>query len=256
MKFQDIKRWAHVTDLEKKKLKARAIQGVIDRARALIKPIQIPQAPYTASFEELEATGRGFDFGDFDFEASIEASFERLFFESQREKEISIALVMDVSMSMKGEKLAQLALSAAALALSLPIDRLCFLGFDSHPRWVKRFGESMTVEALVEAVLNLPAGGFTNMEAALIAVSEELTRAVKPKTQVLLIGDGKFTEGRDPRYLISNFHRFHVLKIGRDIGGRELLKDLAQSGSGLFFEAGRNHELPKALYDSGRALAR
>ena len=251
VRFQDIKRYAHVSDVQKRKLQARAVSGVLEKARKLIGTVASPERPALLRQEEFEASGAR---GELDLDASW--SEGEPIFDSRIEKDTPVAIIMDVSMSMKGDKLAHLALAASAIAFSIPSERLCFLGFDSRIRWVKRFDESLAVDALVERVLNLPAGGFTHMELALTALQEELERVRKPRASVILIGDGKYTEGRDPLTLPLDFHRLHVLKIGRDIGGRDVLKQLAERGKGVFVEARSYADLPRSLYQAIRMLVR
>lgn len=251
VRFQDIKRYAHISDIHKRRLQARAVAGVLDKARRLVGTVSAPDRPALlrhVDFEQLGARG----------ELDIDTTWSEgeLYFDARVEKEVPVAIIMDVSMSMKGDKLAHLALSAAAIALSISSDRLCFLGFDSRLRWVKRFDESISIESLVERVLNLPAGGFTNIELALTAMEQELLRVRKPRASVVLIGDGKYTEGRDPLQMSPGFHRLHVLKIGRDIGGRDLLMRLAEKGKGAFVEARSYAQLPQSLYRCIRTLVR
>lgn len=250
VRFQDIRRYAHVTDMQKRKLKARAVSGVIERARRLVGRVGAPEVPVVLGLLDfLDGGSRG----EIDVDSTL--SEGELRFESRHERRRPLAVVMDVSMSMKGDKLAHLALSVAAIALSVPAEAMgdvVLLGFDSRLRWVKRFDEKVSVEELVERVLDLPAGGFTNMELALRAIADELSSEGRVRASVVLIGDGKYTEGADPLPLASSFHRLSVLKIGRDIGGRDLLKQMAEQGGGAFFEGRTYADLPKVLYEAIR----
>ncbi len=263
VRFQDIKRYAHVTDMAKSKLRARAVAGVLERARKLVGTVSTPEQPVLQDWKTFVETGSR---GELDLDASLAEGFtgedtdlDRLRFESRQEKRRPLAVVMDVSMSMKGDKLAHLALAVAAIVLSVPreaMGELCLMGFDSRIRWVKRFREIVRVDEIVERVLDLPAGGFTNMELAFTEIHDELDRTGQPRAAVLLVGDGKYTEGADPLRFASDFRSLHVLKIGRDIGGRDLLRELADRGRGGFFEARTYADLPRTLYDAIRAAQR
>lgn len=177
-------------------------------------------------------------------------------FELRIDRETDIAIIMDASMSMGGEKLALLALATAVVALCVPTERLSLMGFDSKIRWVKRFNEELTVRSIIERVLELPAGGFTNLELALKETLQVLSKSNKANANVILISDGKYTEGRDPSSLAQGFRHLNVMKIGKDQAGRELLQELVLKGHGKFFEARKMTDLPKAVYSAMRVLLR
>jgi hypothetical protein len=130
------------------------------------------------------------------------------------------------------------------------------MGFDSKTRWIKRFGEELTVETIVERVLELPAGGFTNIELALNETFKALHSQDRDRANVILIGDGKYTEGSDPAPLAPRFKHLNALKIGRDQAGRELMLELSARGNGQFFEARRIDDLPKTMYAAMKRLLR
>ena len=163
---------------------------------------------------------------------------------------------MDASLSMRGEKIALLAVASAVVSLCLPPRRLSLMGFDSGIRWVKKFEEDLPIERIVERVLELPTGGFTNIELALQETEKTLSLFHKEKANVVLITDGKYTEGNDPTPLASHFPRLHVLKIGRDQAGRSLLFELCARGNGRFFEARKISELPNTMYKAMRTVLR
>lgn len=163
---------------------------------------------------------------------------------------------MDASLSMRGEKIALLAVSSAVVALCIPSERLSLMGFDTGVRWVKKFGEELSVERVVERVLELPAGGFTNIERALEETQKALKFFHKEHAKVVLISDGKYTEGADPVETAKYFKNLNVLKIGRDQAGRELLLALSALGNGKLFEARRHLDLPKTMYGAMKTLLR
>lgn len=263
IRFQDLKRFAHIPEKEKRLLKKRAIEGVLERAHQVLGSVMHPEKNIVVDYKTfLESGARG----ELDVLATIDEDLSRghssipsedvLRFDARIEKDTPVALVMDASLSMTGEKIALLAVSTAVVALCVPSARLSLMGFDSRIKWIKRFGEELTAEGVIERVLELPAGGFTNMELALKETLKALTAHHKHHANVILIGDGKYTEGRDPSGLASRFKHLNVLKLGRDQAGRELLLDLASRGSGQFFEARKIHELPKTMYGAIRTLLR
>lgn len=205
--------------------------------------------------------------GELDVTETLEAMIEQgrggdpteaLRFLAHVERDARVLLLLDMSLSMKGEKIALLAVASAVVLLSLPAEQLALMAFDSGPHWIKRFGERATAESLAERVLEFPTGGFTNIERALkealSAISDSGRSGVK--THVILIGDGRYTEGRDPAELGYSFKRLSALRIGKDPSGRPLLIELSRHGGGGYFEARQAQDLPVVLYQALRTLVR
>ncbi len=268
IRFQDIKRFAHVPDKEKAQLKKRAIEGILERAYLVMGSVLKPETSRVVDHPTfLEKGARG----ELDVLETLEEAFmqgygsgknseifraDMLRYDARIEKETHVALVMDASLSMTGEKIALLSVATAVVALSVPSARLSLMGFDSRIKWIKRFGEELTVEQIIERILELPAGGFTNMEIALKETHKALRSFHKEHANVIFIGDGKYTEGSDPSSLASKFKHLSVLKLGKDQAGRELLQELCVKGNGHFFEARKIYELPKTMYGAIRILLR
>lgn len=265
VRFQDLKRLGNIPDKEKQRLRRRAVEGILDRAHQILGSVLKPEKSVVTDYRTFMESGQR---GELDVLATLEEGFSRgyidmsavspdiLRFDARLEKDVDIALVMDASLSMTGEKIALLAVSAAVVALCVPPKRLSMMGFDSRTRWIKRFGDEMSVETIVERVLELPAGGFTNLELALTETSKAVHAQHNDKANVILITDGKYTEGGDPSYLASKFQHLNVLKIGRDQAGRDLLLELSGKGNGRFFEARKISDLPRTMYGAMKSLLR
>lgn len=265
VRFQDLKRFGHIPDKEKLLLRKRAIEGVLNRAHQILGPVLRPQRSLVVDYRQFMEAGQR---GELDVLETLDEGFSRgysgaaitdpevLRFDARIEKDVDIALVMDASLSMTGEKIALLAVSAAVVGLCVPSARLSLMGFDSKTRWIKRFGEELTIENVVERVLELPAGGFTNLELALQETAKAVYGQHRDRANVILITDGKYTEGGDPSYLASRFKHLNVLKIGRDQAGRELLLELTSRGNGQFFEARKISDLPRTMYGAMKTLLR
>ncbi len=265
VRFQDLKRLGNIPPKEKALLRRRAIEGVLTRAYNILGSVIKPERHQIVDLKTFVESGQR---GELDVLSTLEEELARgysrksavtedvLRFDARIEKEVDIALVMDASLSMTGEKIALLAVSAAVVALCIRSTRLSLMGFDSKVRWIKRFGEELPIEKIVERVLELPAGGFTNMELALNETAVALSRQNKERANVILIGDGKYTEGGDPSMLAERFRHLNVLKIGRDQAGRDLMLELSARGQGQFFEARRISELPRTMYGAMKRLLR
>jgi hypothetical protein len=245
-------------DRQRKALQDRALAGIFEKARQGLRlsPGKVSRE-YLSAREVLES-GRE---GEIDFEASdlmalsksagSEEKLHALQFEVRGETWPKVLVLLDFSFSMKGEKIATLCLIAAMLSLAIPPGSLSILGFDSRIHEIKKWDEGLTPEQIVERVLYFPGGGFTTAAREWID-SERQDRRI----QVLLIGDGKYTEGADPMPLAQELHRLSVFKVGKDIGGRELLRTLAERGRGTFQEARTPGDVPKKFYDMLRDLRR
>lgn len=259
VRFQDLKRFAHIPDKEKKLLKKRAIQGVLDRAHALLGAVIKPEQKKIIDYKTFIDSGQK---GELEIIETLDELFSKgisndvLRFGARVEKNNQIALIMDASLSMTGEKIALLAVAAAVVALCVPSEKLALMGFDSKVSWIKKFDQSMSIETIVEKVLDIPAGGFSNLAKALLEMSKMIEGSKYPRPNVILISDGKYTEGADPSYLSKRYKSLNVLKIGRDQAGRELLLELSSGGNGRFFEAKKIGDLPKTMYSAMRALLR
>lgn len=236
-------------------LRAHQILGSVLRPekRALVDYRTFVESGQRGELDVLETLDEGFARG---FTLGSMMPPESLRFDTRLDKNNDIALVMDASLSMTGEKIALLAVSVAVVALCVPAPHLSLMGFDSRTRWIKRFGEQLSVEEIVERVLELPAGGFTNLELALGETAKTIHGQHRDRANVILITDGKYTEGGDPTYLAPKYKHLNVLKIGRDQAGRELLLELTSRGNGRFFEARHINELPRTMYGAMRTLLR
>lgn len=264
VRYQDLKKLLSIPDKEKRKLRRRAINGVLQQARSLLGSVMKPEKPAILTWQEFwQQGGRG----DVDLLSTIDvgissgahkidsvASLDWLRFESRQTKETDIILVMDASLSMTGEKIALLAVAAAVVSFCVPTTNLCLIAFSSQGKVIKGFQEVIDIPEIVERVLEIPAYGLTNLEAGLletIKVQQEKRRA---QSNVILISDGKYTEGKDPSYLAHRFQKLHALKLGRDVAGLALLRELTSIGNGVLFEARRPHDLPKTMYAAMKQL--
>jgi len=165
------------------------------------------------------------------------------------ERSTQVLVLLDLSLSIRGERLALVALAGAVLGLAFPEGQLGLLGFDSYPRWIKKFEDSVDI---ARQILRYPAGGFTHIERAL----EEALAATRdrPRTHVLIVSDGRYTEGRDPAPLAHRFRRLSTLLVGKDWSGRALMEEMANHGNGRAFSAREYADLPRTLYQTVREL--
>ncbi len=245
---------AHPRKLER--MRAKAVGAVMRRAKELLLRHSRPTELV------LEDWRPGVS-GDLDVEETLERSAgkvhpepEDLVVAETREKRADLALALDVSLSMAGENLALLAVSAAVLALRADPRDLAVVAFETHAEVLTRRGEAVDAETIVRKILEVPAGGFTNIEAGLEEARKCLEGSRSPRRAVILVSDGKSTEGGDPREVAKRIQRLHVVHIGRDPHGRRLSRALATAGNGAFETASAYRTLPRAMDRLARRIFR
>jgi hypothetical protein len=245
-RYRDIQRVGYLEEKQKKQLSLQAIQGVIERAKLSLGPVQKPYRYLTVTSEELESMG-GVDTSP---ELDIEESWmnrQNPVYQIKLPREHGLVLVLDTSLSMKGEKLALLGATVAAVAMSVPNDALSILGFDAQIHSIKKFKESLSLYELVERVLSIPPGGFTNISKGLMEAREWIVSSKFTQARVILISDGRYTEGLDPVQVSKLLPFVYPVKIGKDPVGREVMRSISDTGLGEFMEVREMKELPSLL---------
>ena len=249
--YRDIQRYGHLEAKQKKEMSELAIQGVIDRAHQSLGPVQKPYRYLSASKEEIEMSGGAYHSPEIDIEETLlnpqPHSFQEPVFRVTAERDHGLVLVLDTSLSMKGEKLALLGATVAAVAMSVPSPALAILGFDSEIHPIKKFEEVVSTHDCVKRVLSIPPGGFTNISKGLSTAREWIQSARFPQARVILISDGRHTEGVNPAEIAQFLPFVYPVKIGKEPYGREVMRSIADTGLGTFMEVREMHELPLQL---------
>ena len=160
------------------------------------------------------------------------------------ERRCQVALMVDTSLSMAGEKMALAAVAAAVLALKLRPGDLSVVLFAGDVRVVSRLGEEVRPDDLVRRMLARPCGGATDMHAALEAGRVELGRGRDPRRSGLLISDGMYTAGPDPCPAAARYRDLHVL----------LTHDAAEASDTLWIAPRRNVGEAVARSGNGRII--
>ncbi len=238
----------------------KAIRSVMNRARESLGPIQKPYHYEFYTESELQSLPDTVQSLELDVEETLTQGFlssgvltPEPIYQARRERDHGLILLLDTSLSMKGEKLALLGVTVAAVAMSLPKESIAILGFDSEVHAIKKFGEVTTPEECVEHLLSIPPGGFTNIELSLLTAKEWIQASGYQNARVILVSDGRYTEGKHPVALAASFPFVYAVKIGKDPTGREIMREIADSGLGRFTEVREMNELPRVLLHSIRA---
>jgi Mg-chelatase subunit ChlD len=152
----------------------------------------------------------------------------------------ALALVVDVSGSMRGEKIKIAAAAVAALSGELADDDLAVVAFWKHAVVLKPLEARRSPTQVLDDLVRVPAKGLTNVGIGLAVALEELARSRARRRRVILLSDAVHNAGPDPRLLAARLPRLDVL---REVDGEhdaDLGADLARVGRGQVVPV-RNH---------------
>jgi Mg-chelatase subunit ChlD len=144
----------------------------------------------------------------------------------------AVALLVDVSGSMRGERIRTAAATVGALAGELDSDDLAVIAFWSDAAVLQRLGVHRGPRDLLDEMLRIPARGLTNVEFPLRVAARELAGSRDRDVRAILLSDCVHNAGPDPRPAAAALPRLDVLF---DVSGEqdaELARELARSGRG------------------------
>jgi Mg-chelatase subunit ChlD len=158
-------------------------------------------------------------------------------------------LVVDVSGSMRGEKVRIAAATVAALSadLSGAGDQLALVAFWSDAAVLATLTEPATPSALLDRLLRIPARGLTNVGFGLAVAHAELARSSARRRTAVLLTDAVHNAGPDPRDLARRFGELHVLLETDGEHDAPLARDLARLGHGRFAAVRTHRDVAPAL---------
>jgi Mg-chelatase subunit ChlD len=144
----------------------------------------------------------------------------------------SVVLLVDVSGSMRGERIRTAAATVGALAGELHRDALAAIAFWSDAALLLSLGDPVVPDRVLDALLRLPARGLTNVGFPLELAARQLARVPARDARVLLLSDCVHNAGPDPRPIAARLPRLDVLL---DVSGEHDLplgRELAARGRG------------------------
>lgn len=159
----------------------------------------------------------------------------------------SVVLVVDVSGSMKGERVRTAAATVGALAGELSHDHLAVVAFWSDAAVLARLGEPVEPLQILDTLLRVPAQGLTNVSFALETAAQQLAGVPPREARVLLLSDAVHNAGPDPRLVAARLPRLDVLLDTSGEVDRELGRDLAQAGRGRIRPIRSHRDVAAAL---------
>jgi len=161
---------------------------------------------------------------------------------------IAIALVIDKSGSMEGEKI-ELAKEAARATVELlgPSDSIGIIGFDGTPNRIVRMQSAGNRLQIVRDIGRLAAGGGTAIFPALDAAFQDLETVRARFRHVILLTDGNTDEAGIPS-LAAAMRAAGITVSTVGIGGdvnRTLLSEIADVGGGRSYFTSDAHNIPR-----------
>jgi len=159
----------------------------------------------------------------------------------------SVLLLVDVSGSMRGERVRTAAATVGALAAELSRDDLAVVAFWSDAAVLSRLGQRVPPQALLDTMLRIPAKGLTNIAWPLQVAARELARVPTRDARAVLLSDCVHNAGPDPRPFAARLPRLDVLL---DTSGEQdagLARELARLGRGRLRRIGGYTDVAPAL---------
>jgi Mg-chelatase subunit ChlD len=144
----------------------------------------------------------------------------------------AVVLAIDVSGSMKGERVETAAATVGALVAELRDDALGVIAFWSDAAILLRLDEKANATDVLEKLLRMPARGLTNLSFPLELAARALAGSPLRNARVVLLSDCVHNAGPDPREVARRLRRLDVLI---DVSGEkdlDLGRQLATAGRG------------------------
>ena len=164
------------------------------------------------------------------------------------EASLALALVIDKSGSMAGEKLDLTKQAASATAEALPpSDQIAVVVFDSQSQPVVQLQRAANRQRIANDIGRIQASGGTNILAGLREAVEELLPARARKKHIILLSDGQSPYDEIPDLVdAASAARITISAIGVGDGADQtMLKMIAQRGGGRFYQTRDPASIPR-----------
>ena len=225
-----------------------AIKATIRRVLQLLGPVSLP------SYIERSELRLGED-AELDVESTLDAIVEKkhispsdLIVERREPRQLAVAMMLDASLSMSGDKLAMATAAIAVLAFRLKTVDYILITFNDRPSVLKRVDQSKSLDELISDLLDAHAGGYTNIDGALRKGNDELGRSITKNTVGILVTDGNYTVGPDPSESAARYRRLFVIMTESHDCQPLTCEGIAKSGGGRMYSVSSFEEIPRVLY--------
>jgi Ca-activated chloride channel homolog len=175
----------------------------------------------------------------------------------EEEASLALALVIDKSGSMAGEKLDLTKQAARATAEALPpADQIGVVVFDSQAKSVVQLQRAANRQRIANDIGRIQASGGTNILAGLREAVDELGAAIARKKHVILLSDGQSPYDEIPDLVdAARAARITISAIGVGDGADQtMLKMIAERGGGRFYQTRDPASIPRIFSRETSAL--
>ena len=173
----------------------------------------------------------------------------------KKERMKTAVLIFDTSGSLYGERFTTAALTVAVMAYNLARDNFSVVLFNTKAYIIKRMKEKLNSDELINRILESESAGYTNISEGLKFGGLELDKIKKKNKFGVLVTDGAFNRGGDPRQYLRYFPKLHVISLpSKHDWGRRVCKDLARLGRGKYSEVSSHKQIPRILMKLLREL--
>jgi Mg-chelatase subunit ChlD len=144
----------------------------------------------------------------------------------------AMVLLVDVSGSMRGERVRTAAATVGALVNELTRDDLAVIAFWSDAAVLVHLGQRVPAGQVLDTLLRIPARGLTNISFPLQVARRELPLVPARDARVFLLSDCVHNAGPDPRFAAAGLPRLDILLDTSGEHDLDLARDLARIGHG------------------------
>jgi len=225
-----------------------AIKATIRRVLQLLGPVSLPSCIMRSEYKPG-------DDAEIDVEMTLDNILEKthiepsdVIVESREPRRLAVALMLDASLSMSGDKLAIATAAIAVLAFRLKTVDYLLITFNDRPYVLKRVNQTKSLDDLISDLLDARAGGYTNIEWALVKGKEELSLADTRNRVGIIVTDGNFTVGDDPSEAASRYKRLFVIMTESHDCQPAICEGIARRGGGRMYAVANFDEIPRVLY--------
>lgn len=232
-----------------------AMTAIIHRTLQLLGPtrrrmehVREPYTPGQTGEIEIEMTAE-------EILGKKEIDNSDLIIESNVPRKTACVMMLDTSMSMSGDKLGIATASLGVLAFKLKSIQYGVITFDNVARLVKRLDQRLTIASLVGDLLDITAGGYTNIAEGLRTGLVELASSKAKEKIGVILTDGNYTAGKDPSEIAAQYPKLTVIMIKSHDSKPALCARIASLGKGKLIEADSFEEIPSILRNLLRDFA-
>ena len=164
----------------------------------------------------------------------------------------NVVLILDTSGSMYGKALLNAALTTSVLSYVMYKNKYSVLLFNERALFLKHLNEDVSVESIIDGILDAEATGFTNIEIALKSGLKELDNIKSSEKDkfAVLVTDGNYLRGEHPKKVAAKYPKLYVVGIPQEknqMDGLRVCRETAQAGKGTFYPVSSYHEIPRTL---------